>query len=107
MPIARLCRIVGLSERGLRNAFYDVRGMSPKRSLLFARLTGVRQALRSAAIRPTTVTTAATSHGFYELGRFSVIYKKVFGESPFETLREASPDLTARRYSRTKGHAHA
>ena len=107
MPIARLCRVVGLSERGLRNAFYAVRGMSPKRSLLFERLTAVRQDLRSAAARPTTVTRAATSYGFYELGRFSVIYKKTFGESPFETLREANPELSARRHSRTKGHAHA
>src|SRR5262245_47540425 len=107
MPLARFCRIVGLSERGLRNAFYDVRGMSPKRSMLVERLEAVRRALRDAAGGPTTVTSAATSHGFYELGRFSVTYKKVFGESPFETLREANADVAARRCSRTKGQLHA
>src|SRR4029453_2503733 len=33
VPLAELCRIVGLSERSLRNAFYAVRGTGPKRCL--------------------------------------------------------------------------
>jgi AraC-like DNA-binding protein len=37
VPISRLCRVVGLSERALRNAFYGVRGMSPKRCMLVER----------------------------------------------------------------------
>lgn len=87
ISIARLCRVVGLSERGLRNAFYDVRGMSPKRSMLRDRLEGVRRALRNQRARDTTVTSVATDHGFYELGRFAGAYKELFGEAPSETLR--------------------
>ena len=36
-----------------------------------------------------TVTEIATALGFVELGRFSVEYRKAFGESPSETLRQA------------------
>ena len=89
IPISRLCHIVGLSERGLRNAFYGVRGMSPKRSLLAERLKGARRALHEACDRPATVTDVATHFGFYELGRFAGTYKRTFGESPSETLRGA------------------
>jgi len=91
ISIADLCRIVGLSERGLRNAFYDVRGMSPKQCMLRDRLQGVRRALRNRDASRTTVTSVATDYGFYELGRFAGAYKELFGEAPSETLRGARP----------------
>jgi AraC family ethanolamine operon transcriptional activator len=87
VPLSRLCHIVGVSERGLRNAFYGVRGMSPKRCMLAERLQGVRRALSYSGTRPTTVTSIATNYGFYELGRFAAAYKEAFGEAPSETLR--------------------
>lgn len=39
--------------------------------------------------RSLTVAQIATRLGFAELGRFSVEYQKLFGESPSETLRQA------------------
>lgn len=87
VPLSRLCRIVGLSERGLRNAFYSVRGMSPKQSMLFERLQSVRLDLSAPEVTSITVTRIATQYGFYELGRFAARYKKRFGEGPYETLR--------------------
>ena len=87
IPLSTLCRLLGLSERRLRNAFYSVRGVSPKRSLRADRLLAVRNALREAKGRPITVTNVATGHGFYELGRFAASYKEAFGEAPSETLR--------------------
>jgi len=86
VPISELCRIAGLSERGLRNAFYRVRGMSPKRSLRADRLRGARRAL-AGGNGPRTVTGVATRYGFYELGRFAAVYKESFGEAPSQTLR--------------------
>jgi AraC family ethanolamine operon transcriptional activator len=90
VPLARLSRHLGLSERGLRNAFYDVRGLSPTRSMLAQRLEGARRALSQASGRPTTVTGVATDFGFYELGRFAAAYRQAFGEAPSETLRGAT-----------------
>jgi transcriptional regulator GlxA family with amidase domain len=90
IQIAELCRIVGLSERGLRNAFYDVRGMSPKRCMLRERLQHARRALRDRGPKRVTVTSIATDYGFYELGRFAGAYREMFGETPSETLRSAA-----------------
>jgi len=100
VPISRLCRVVGLSERALRNAFYGVRGMSPKRCMLVERLEGARRALADARVRPGTVTGVATRYGFYELGRFAGTYKDAFGETPSETLHGASRKSDAEHVSR-------
>jgi transcriptional regulator GlxA family with amidase domain len=89
VPVSRLSRIVGLSERGLRNAFYTVRGVGPKRSMLAERLRYVRHALTDPTTRPATVTDVATEYGFYELGRFAGCYRDAFGEAPSDTLRVA------------------
>jgi transcriptional regulator GlxA family with amidase domain len=90
MPVSVLCRRVGLSERALRDAFYSVRGMGPKRWLVTVRLQGVRNALTGTCAEPTTVTDAAADYGFYELGRFAAIYREAFGETPSDTLRSTN-----------------
>jgi AraC family ethanolamine operon transcriptional activator len=87
--LTTLCRLVGLSERGLRNAFYDVHGMSPKRWILAERLRCVHRALSGARERAATVTDIAADYGFFELGRFAAWYREVFGEAPSDTLRAA------------------
>jgi AraC-like DNA-binding protein len=96
ISIAQLCRVAGVSERSLRNAFYDLRGMSPKRYAVHTRLVEVRRALSVANARRGAVTTIATDYGFFELGRFASTYKAVFGESPSATLRgHGSPGAAA------------
>jgi AraC family ethanolamine operon transcriptional activator len=90
LPIAHLSLLVGVSERGLRNAFHAVRGMSPKRCVIHNRLNEVRRALRDPNPSRATVTDIATEFGFFELGRFAGRYKAVFGETPSETLRAQS-----------------
>jgi AraC-like DNA-binding protein len=102
LSLATLSRLLGLSERGLRNAFYSVRGKSPKRCLVAARLEGVRRELCNESNNRITVTTVATRYGFYELGRFANTYRQAFGETPSETLRS-----TGRAPSNPKGPTHA
>jgi transcriptional regulator GlxA family with amidase domain len=100
VPLSMLCRVVGLSERALRDAFYSVRGMGPKRWIVGVRLQGVRNALTGCG-GATTVTNAATAYGFYELGRFAATYREAFGERPSDTLRSA-PHRTAAQSKRMR-----
>jgi AraC-like DNA-binding protein len=51
----------------------------------------VRRALLRADPSTSIVTRLATDLGFWELARFSVAYRALFGESPSEPLRH-SPD---------------
>jgi AraC-like DNA-binding protein len=89
VSIAQLSSVAGVSERSLRNAFYDVYTTSPKRYLKLWQLHQVRRALRAVTGDDGTVTDVATLHGFYELGRFAGEYKALFGEAPSQTLHKA------------------
>ncbi|OMI10938.1 hypothetical protein BSN85_14115 [Bradyrhizobium brasilense] len=75
-----------VSERTLRNAFNEIHGVPPCRRLRMLRLLHARKVLLVADRELTTVTHVATAWGFSELGRFSVEYRKAFGESPSQTL---------------------
>jgi transcriptional regulator GlxA family with amidase domain len=84
--VSALCHTIGVSERTLRKAFHRVHGVPPCRRLRMLRLANARRALLSADGTLAKVTEIAMSFGFAELGRFSVEYKKAFGESPSQTL---------------------
>ncbi len=83
--IAEASRAAGVSERTVRNAFHREHGISPKQFDLRERLWAARRAL--SAVSPRTVTEIATEFGFFELGRFSRIYRHMFGELPSETIK--------------------
>jgi len=84
--VGDISRVVGVSERTLRNAFQHEHGMSPKQFDRHERLLAVRQALCTFGASD-TITSVASQYGFFELGRFAGLYKHVFGESPSETIR--------------------
>jgi transcriptional regulator GlxA family with amidase domain len=88
---AELCAATGASDRILRVCCQEHLGMSPMRYLWLRRMNLARQALRLADPAAATVTEIATSFGYWELGRFSVAYRSLFGESPSAALRR-SPD---------------
>jgi transcriptional regulator GlxA family with amidase domain len=91
LHISALCRALAVSERTLRKAFHRTHGVPPCRHLRMLRLSQARHALLSANGNLVTVTEIATGFGFVELGRFSVEYRKIFGESPSKTLSRAFP----------------
>jgi len=94
LHIAALCCALAVSERTLRKAFHKIYGLPPHRHLRLLRLAQARGALLAADGQVVTVTEIATGFGFIELGRFSVEYRKMFGESPSKTLqRSSSPKL--------------
>ena len=87
VAVSELSRIVGISERNLRRAFHSIHGTSPKRYMLAERLGAVRRDLRDASNLTASVTDVAARYGFSELGRFAGSYRKVYGETPSDTLR--------------------
>jgi AraC-like DNA-binding protein len=92
LSLLEICAAIGASERTLRNACEEHLGMGPIRYLASRRMHLVRRALLRAFPSTTTVTRIATDYGFWELGRFSVNYHAMFGETPSATLRRLSDD---------------
>lgn len=89
----QLCATVGASYTTLRDCCQEYLGMSPKRYLWLRRMHLVHRALRSAGPEKTTVTEIATDYGFWELGRFAVAYRSLFGEAPSAALRRLPEDM--------------
>ena len=94
LHVSALCRALAVSERTLRKAFHKTYGLPPCRHLRMLRLSEARRALLSADCELTTVTAVAMCFGFVELGRFSVEYRQIFGESPSQTLHRVSVSHT-------------
>ncbi|MFT3923205.1 MAG: AraC family transcriptional regulator [Myxococcales bacterium] len=92
VTMAELTRVAGIGARSLQLGFQKHRGCSP---LDFARARRLERArvllLTSDTLE--TVSEVARITGVGHLGRFSIRYRKRFGESPSDTL--------ARRWSRT------
>jgi AraC-like DNA-binding protein len=77
---------VGMSIRGLQQAFRRQLGEAPNTVLRGIRLDRVHEELRTASPSETTVAQVATRWGFAHLGRFSGAYASRFGEYPRDTL---------------------
>ena len=88
ISIADIAEASGIAGRTLFKHFQDFHGISPMQYLRSARFAKVREALRRAEPEE-SVTEIAMSWGFSHMGRFSVQYRKRFGERPSETLRRS------------------
>ena len=87
ISVAELSAVAGISERTLRAAFQDYFGFGPVRYLKLRVLNLAHKELQNADSSLTTVTQVATQFGIWELGRFALDYRLLFGELPSETLR--------------------
>ena len=86
LTIGEVAAAAGVAGRTLHKRFHDEHGTSPMRYVRHCRFIQVRQALLQASPQD-SVTTIAVQWGFCHLGRFSVEYRKRYGETPSETLR--------------------
>jgi AraC-like DNA-binding protein len=98
--LSEICAAVGVSERTLRVCCQEYLGLGPIRYLWLRRMQMVRRALAMAEPNA-TVTSIAADYGFWELGRFSVAYRKLFGESPSTTLRRRATQVPGRHKARS------
>jgi AraC-like DNA-binding protein len=85
ITMAEVAAAAGVSAGTLFAAFRAYRGCSPMAFLRARRFDLARARLRS--VPAATVAEVALACGFEHLGRFSVQYRKRFGESPRETLQ--------------------
>jgi AraC family ethanolamine operon transcriptional activator len=87
LRVGELCRDTGVSERTLRDAFYEVTGTSPLAYLKTRQLNRIYRVFHDADPTDTSVKQVAIANGFRHLGQFSRDYRQLFGELPSETLR--------------------
>ncbi|MBF4615730.1 helix-turn-helix transcriptional regulator [Curtobacterium sp. VKM Ac-1376] len=84
---------VGLSVRGLQQAFQRQVGIAPNAMLRGIRLDRVHEELRRASVGELTVASVAQRWGFAHLGRFSGAYAARFGQYPRDTLLQPTSTL--------------
>jgi transcriptional regulator GlxA family with amidase domain len=87
LQVGQLAAAAGVSERTLRQVFYDYYGIGPARYLQLRQLNKAHHALRKADPEATQVGNVLTALGIWEFGRFSLRYRQLFGETPSKTLR--------------------
>jgi AraC-like DNA-binding protein len=88
ITLDQLRAAAGVSARTLQEACLAHWGRTPLELVAARRLEAVRSLLAAGVIP--TVTEAAVRSGFSHLGRFSIAYRRAFGESPSDTLARAS-----------------
>ncbi len=80
---------LGISQRTLEYTFKHHLSMTPKTYLQLLRLYAVRDELAQSDPARTRVSDIALKYAFFHMGHFAAEYKKIFGESPVETLRHS------------------
>lgn len=88
ITLDQLRAAAGVSARTLQEACLAHWGRTPLELVAARRLGAARSMLVMGAVP--TVTDAAVRSGLSHLGRFSVAYRRAFGESPSDTLARAS-----------------
>ncbi|SDT77130.1 helix-turn-helix transcriptional regulator [Actinoplanes derwentensis] len=88
--VGELAAIAGMSVRSLQSGFRRHLGSAPMAYLQEVRLSRAHETLRHGDPAQITVADVAHRWGFAHLGRFASAYRHRFGESPSETLRNAT-----------------
>jgi len=86
----QICQAARASERTVEYAFRDFYGMGAKKFLKLLRLNRVRDELLHPGSRAAAIQDVAWRAGFWHMGRFSVDYRRLFGERPSDTRLRAT-----------------
>jgi AraC-like DNA-binding protein len=97
--LRQLGEMARCSERMLQYAFRDIYGMGPHAWFQAMKLREANRELRTGRSRSLRVSDVALRWGFTHFGRFSGEYRRMFGESPSETLRRGSQTESTRQDS--------
>ncbi len=84
--IEHLCRATGVGVRTLQRCFLDYFDLTIRDYIKTVRLNAARRGLRAAGPLDTTVAAIAMQNGLSHLGRFSIEFRKRFGELPSDLL---------------------
>lgn len=87
VSVGELCRRLAISRRQLEYAFRTVFDSSPRDFLQSLRLNESRRRLMKARDSGQTVTQVAMDVGITHLGRYAACYRRLFGETPSQTLQ--------------------
>jgi AraC-like DNA-binding protein len=81
---------VHLTPRAVQYLFRRRLGTTPTEYMRSVRLSGAHQDLIGGSTSSTTVTEIAQRWGFAHTGRFAVLYRQTYGQSPHTTLRQTT-----------------
>jgi AraC-like DNA-binding protein len=87
--VRELCSVVYVSERRLRNAFYDTFGVAPLRYFRLRSLTRARGEFLRRSGSNQSVLGVAHDLGYSHVSRFAAYYREVYGEYPSATATHA------------------
>ena len=90
MSIAQIAHDLGVSVRTLQHHFKHELGVSPKQYLQSLRLNAIYEELLYASEKEVMVSDIAYKYNYYHLGHFATEYKRMFGETPSQTLRRTA-----------------
>jgi AraC-like DNA-binding protein len=91
--LEELVSSLGLSEKSLYNTVKLLSGLTPYNLIRIHRLLAARHAILHSP-PGVLIKQCAIDSGYWHLGRFSKEYARYFGETPSETLRRRSRELT-------------
>ncbi|HVW58183.1 MAG TPA: helix-turn-helix transcriptional regulator [Rhizobiaceae bacterium] len=84
--ISELCAALSVSRRALHRAFQDIVGVGPVAYLRLRRLSAIHQYLKAGRLQRGSITQLALEYGFDDPGRFAGYYRRIFNESPSQSL---------------------
>lgn len=85
ITVVDVCKAISCNRRSLEQSFRTFAGTSPKQFIQLMRFRHCHLALR-AAPKDSTVSHIAGQHGFWHMGHFASSYRKLYAETPSQTL---------------------